>query len=453
MRRMLVLLGVAMLTLSACAEPPTGGVTTMTQVPEPSTTVAQPVSLPNCGDIDVPYAPEDWYADTPIYVGNEAPIDEIRAFAQGLDGFRDVWYDRAHHGWIGVGFTDADVVAHQASLEAKFPGVGVVAVDMPYTTTELEALAAQVQGRLPEGMEVAGVNEVRGSIEVYARTLTPENIAAAQQAAGDAPVCLSGGDPVTTPALGPQPPGGDGWLYVGEADTMTDRESPQVIAAPEVLSSLWGLLGIRTALPEVDFEKQVVLVLVMGYSGSCPVTRLDDIVVEGDLIYAVIPTITEDMACTADWNPRTYLVALDRDRLPPPPFRVSTSKDQWQQVMVSTDLRVRGSVPKEGDIEPFSAEPVREATPIPYWIEPLFPWTLTIDVECGVDYLGDINGAFWHRSDGDAGLPPEWEQVVVDGLLDLELLMTEGPAPTLTASAAGVDVSYLPGPETEMSCG
>ena len=69
----------------------------------------------SCEDIDTPYAPEDWYADTPIYVGNEMPIDEVRVFAQTLDGFRDIWIDRAHNGWIGVGFDDADVEAHQAS--------------------------------------------------------------------------------------------------------------------------------------------------------------------------------------------------------------------------------------------------------------------------------------------------------------------------------------------------
>ena len=45
-------------------------------------------------------------------------------------------------------------------------------------------------------------------------------------------------------------------------------------------------------------------------------------------------------------------------------------------------------------------------------------------------------------------MPEEWEAAIVDGLLDLELMMTPGPEPTLTASAGGVDVVYLPGPET-----
>ncbi|HEX2405542.1 MAG TPA: hypothetical protein VHM29_12655, partial [Acidimicrobiia bacterium] len=87
--------------------------------PEPSTipsTSAPSVAVVSCEDIDVPHAPADWYAATPIYVGNEMPIDQVRVFAQTLDGFRDVWIDRAHNGWIGVGFDGVDIEAQQALL-------------------------------------------------------------------------------------------------------------------------------------------------------------------------------------------------------------------------------------------------------------------------------------------------------------------------------------------------
>ena len=33
--------------------------------------------------------------------------------------FGMIWIDRAHNGWIGVGFDDADVEAHQAALESR----------------------------------------------------------------------------------------------------------------------------------------------------------------------------------------------------------------------------------------------------------------------------------------------------------------------------------------------
>ena len=44
---------------------------------------------------------------------------------------------------------------------------------------------------------------------------------------------------------------------------------------------MWGQLGIPGEPPGVDFEKQVVLSLVIGHSGSCPRTRLDDVVFDG----------------------------------------------------------------------------------------------------------------------------------------------------------------------------
>jgi hypothetical protein len=49
-------------------------------------------------------------------------------------------------------------------------------------------------------------------------------------------------------------------------------------------------------------------------------------------------------------------------------------------------------------------------------------------------------------------MPEEWKAATIDGLLDLELMMTPGPEPTLTASGGGVEVLYLPGPETQPGC-
>ena len=101
---------------------------------------------------------------------------------------------------------------------------------------------------------------------------------------------------------------------------------------------------------------------------------------------------------------------------------------------------------------PAEAAPLRELTPMPHMIEPGFPSPpLTIDPACGVDFLGEINTVHWHRAEG-SGMPEEWDAAIVDGLLDLELMMTPGPEPTLTASAGGVDVVYLPGPETTRAC-
>jgi len=441
---------VLLLAVAACGQPPAG------VEPEPSTipsTSTPAVEVMFCEDIDVPYAPEDWYADTPIYVGSEMPIDEVREFARTLEGFRDVWIDSAHNNWIGVGFHDGDVEAQQARLAAEFPGVGVVAVEMPYTSEDLDEIFQDLRGRLPDGMEPAGIYEVQGYVEIWVGWLTPENITAVSEVVGGVPVCLSGQDPATTPAEGPQPAGGEGWAYLGEADTMLDSELPRILAEPVALASVWKELGLEGVAPVVDFDRQVVFSLVIGHSGSCPDTRLDDVVVDGDLVYAVIPTITDEMGCTADWVPRTYLVAVDRNRLPAPPFQITAQEESFgARVAITTDLRVPGSAPAEGDVVPAEAGPVREPTPMPYIIEPGFPSPpMIVDPACGVDYLGEINNVHWNRDEG-TGMPEEWDVAVIDGLIDLELMMTTGPEPTLTASAGGVEVLYLPGPEAEPGC-
>jgi hypothetical protein len=420
----------------------------------PATTTPS-VEVVSCEDIDTPYAPEDWYSDTPIYVGNEMPAEQVQVFARELEGFRDIWIDRAHNGWIGVGFDDADVEAHQAALEEAFPGVGVVAVEMPYTADELADISADIESRLPNGLEVSGFDDLRGYVQVYVGPLTTENIAAATEAIGSAPACIAGFDPATVPAPGPQPAGGDGWAYLGEADTALDSVDPRIIADADALNTTWEQLGIDGTPPVVDFDRQLALYLVIGHSGSCPETRLDDLVVEGSLLYAVIPSttpLTPDLGCTDDWVPRTYLVAIDRDRLPAPPFQVAAQRGSEFRVQVSADLRVPGSSPSSVEVVAAEFVPVREVTPGPRIIEPLYASeALIIDPACGVDYLGEINWVYWHRAEG-SGVPEEWKAATVDGLLDLELLMTPGPEPTLTASAGGVEILYLPGPPVEASC-
>lgn len=79
-----------------------------------------------CEDVGHPTAPEDWYADSPIYAGNDMPIEQVRSFASGLAGYENIWIDREHNGWVTVGFVDADVQSHQRLLEEEFPNAGVV---------------------------------------------------------------------------------------------------------------------------------------------------------------------------------------------------------------------------------------------------------------------------------------------------------------------------------------
>ena len=63
-----------------------------------------------------------------------------------------------------------------------------------------------------------------------------------------------------------------------------------------------------------------------------------------------------------------------------------------------------------------------------------------------------INSVGWYRSGDIDDVPAEWRAATVDGLLDVEVLLEAGPEPTLTATAGGRDVVYLPGPDEGDPC-
>ncbi len=64
-------------------------------------------------------------------------------------------------------------------------------------------------------------------------------------------------------------------------------------------------------------------------SGSCPQIRLDDVVidVERRLVHADFSHPGAPSECTSDANPHAYIVALERDALPPSPFTVQVFED------------------------------------------------------------------------------------------------------------------------------
>lgn len=408
-----------------------------------------PVSgVRSCNDIELPSAPEDWYDDEPVYVGNEMPVDAIRAFSSSLDGYVDIWIDRNHNGWVTVGFVDADVESHQAALEAQFPDDGVVAVQLPFTPEELDRVAVRLQTELPDDMDARNVDYLRGSVMVYGGLLTDERVALIEDAVGSDPVCIDGIDPSMMPDRGPQQASGEGWLFLGVVDDYVG-EVPVAISDQESLKALWDSLSLAGEAPVVDFESHVAVAFPLGYSGSCPDTRFDGFVVEGDRVMPLIAHITVAQGCTDDYNPRTYVVAVERDVFPSPPFHLVEWEHSSRALRVDVDLRVPGQAVGDGVAEVDIDRP-RRATEMPLVIETGFPWTITIDAECDPSYLGEINGVGWHAELGS--LPSEWADSEVDGLIDLELLLAEGPNPSLTASAGGVQVVYEPGDNPQPGC-
>jgi hypothetical protein len=75
-------------------------------------------------------------------------------------------------------------------------------------------------------------------------------------------------------------------------------------------------------------------------------------------------------------------------------------------------------------------------------IETGYPWDYTVDLSCGFEAIGEINSFHWAT---DEPIPDVWlgaaagsDSVVV------EVLLSEGPGPTLEVSYRGETVVYEP---------
>ena len=99
-------------------------------------------SLPRCSDLESVAVPEELFGDTPVYVGNEQPVEEVQAWASSYESFQEVWIDRDHNGWLVVGFT-GDVEEVRAAAAERFPDDGVVVVEVERSLDELLALQEQ----------------------------------------------------------------------------------------------------------------------------------------------------------------------------------------------------------------------------------------------------------------------------------------------------------------------
>ena len=410
-------------------------------------------------------ADPSFYRDEPIYVGNEQPVEEVRAWASTRPGYQDIWVDRDHNGWISVGFSE-DAADRQAELEAEFPDVGVVAVAVTATDDELQALRNEVEAVL-EGLSSWGLGHSvpRGMVEVSVPVLDEETLARLAPLAGPT-LCVSDTDPVDAVPDGAQPTEGDGWRLLG-TDRTGHAYRTGVATTPEQYADLWREAGLGGEGPTVDFETEIVIWFGAVYGSSCPI-RMDDVIIDTErrLIHGAFVMPGNPTSCRFDANPDAYVVALLRDRLPDAPFAVQLDADDppagapEERTTVEVDLRPAGSTASDDEL---SVEYLDDTGPRPpdlfepgLVIEDGFSWPVRIDLTCSVDIIGPLNETMWRAIDPDlaGGPPPAWTQDTNDGLAEAELFLTTNPA-RLTVTINGATVGYEPIPAAEdaaMSC-
>jgi hypothetical protein len=449
--------------------------------PAPTTTSSTPAAaedeIPSSGDLPFGLvrcpdekvrvaAPDEYYRDEPVYVGNNPPTEDIKNWARTKPGFEGLWRDRTHNGWITLAFSqDADL--RQTELEEEFPGLGLVAVAVDWTDSELELLREQALGAMRSaGLDAGGGHSVsEGLVSVFVGVLDEAHLAPLASFA-DERLCVEGVDAADAVVDGPQPTEGDGWRLLGTQRTgFTYRTG--VATTTDQYEALWGLSGISAEAPAVDFGTEIVVWFGAVYGSSCEI-RLDDVIIdtEGQLVFGDFVIPGNPGRCESDANPEAYVVAIERTLLPAAPFDVQLGERDppkgvpEERTVVKVDLRGPGSTATDDDL---SLDPELFADASRGYVigaggvmEIGFPALYDLDLSCDFELIGPVNGVVWRAENVEVSKitpPAAWVSVATAaGLVEIELLLSEDP-PTLTLSAGDHTERFLPAPNgTESNC-
>ena len=420
--------------------------------------------LRRCEDVEGISASPDRYRDSPVYVANEMPIDEVQAWARTKPGFEEIWIARDHGGWITVAFSvDAD--ARQAELRERFPDVGVVAVGVDWTRAELMGLQRRLTDEIAPLFDLSSsISVTQGVVSVNPGVLEADRVAAiAVRFAGER-ICIEGVDPQDAPPEGPQPQAGDGWRLLADEQDRGEAYRTGVASDDPSYQRLWTTIGLDGATPAVDFRSEVVIWFGAVYGSSCPDLRLDDVVVDDAraLLHAEIVLVDAPAACTADANAHAYLVAVDRAKLPVGPFAIQLGADDppggapEERTLVDADLSRPGAVAAPGEVHGDPSLPPPDVLESGAFIEPGFDQRYRLYVHCGTEWLGEVNDVKWRADVPDENLdyiPPRWRSAVdAKETIELSIILRVGPEPLIEATANDHTVTYRPSTEELPGC-
>ena len=411
-------------------------------------------------------APEEFYRDEPVYAGNNPHVDDLRAWARGKPGFQDIWIDRDRNGWVSLAFSeDADL--RQLELEEEFPDVGVVAVAVDWTDAELQEVRDEVFVALGESAleNYGGGHSVStGFVEIDLPVLDEATLEPLAPFADDR-LCVSGLDPVDAVSVCPQPTEGAGWRLLGTERTAESYRTA-IATTPEQYSEVWATAGLTADQPSVDFVNEVVIWFGAVYGSGCEI-RMDDVVFDQSeqLVHGNFVIPGSPVFCDDDANPEAYVVAVERSMLPAAPFAIQLratdppSGVPEERTLVSIDLREPRSAANSDEVgtDPALTEQIDRGYVVTAGgvMEVGYPATYDLDLSCEFAMIGPLNGIVWQADNDElsqAEPPRAWTDAADDGIVEIELFMSDEPA-TLTLAAGGHTESYAPAsPGTTSNC-
>ena len=120
------------------------------------------------------------------------------------------------------------------------------------------------------------------------------------------------------------------------------------------------------------------------------------------------------------------------------------------RTLVEADLSTPGAIATADQIGPDQAliEDAQQPRPVDDGgvIDTGFPFPYRMNVRCGIVALGELNGIEWATGVDPVPVPLEWADLVEPDsqTIIVEVLVTPGPDPTVTATANGHSVTYRP---------
>lgn len=407
--------------------------------------------LPTCADVPQIRADDAAYRDEPVYGNADDLVQEVRDWAVEQPGFVEIGLDRERNGGITVWVKDADVGAMTGQVAERWPGEGIVVVEVPWTVGELQSLLDEVSTALDEaGVRTSGTALMphHGVAEISLGVLTPEAVAALAPFAGR-PLCVDGIPAEEAPEDQDQPTSGEGWRLLGEGETGEAYRSG-VATTDAQLAQLWEAAGLDGEPASVEWDDEVAVWFGAVYGSGCPV-RMDGVVVDGDLLHADLVVPNSVYGCNADANPHAFVVAVDRGLLPQGPFRVQLeARDPYpgtpeERTVVDVDLSAPGSTATDEELHldptlDIPAEPPLVTDGDALDGDQAVRYVYRDHPGCKIPTLGPLDGSVWRLAAREA----PWD--VLDGQ-EVTLHPLGGEDDRLIASTAQMDWTFVRLPE------
>lgn len=248
--------------------------------------------------------------------GLGAGIEGLQAYgAAHADQFGGLYIDPPGGSHVVMLFTD-DLEIHAPAVEAIKPGTTLRQVEH----TEAELIAV-LEGFDFDALKAEGVEMVSGGVDVIGNRVTLE--AKSNDPTAELRLELAHGgllDVTIFPVPGAWANAveGEGWRLIADGQA-AGTEGYVVRAATDnaEYADMWEAIGLAGDAPEVDLATELVTSFGHGIGSSCPEVRLDDVVIEGDVVFSVTSDPLEPRACTADLvGAAVFVVAIERDAVP-----------------------------------------------------------------------------------------------------------------------------------------